>query len=161
MARVRFSRNTKSSRELRRIGEREKKREQRQEDIKRFWALTPEERAQRIRDNEIFQRIQRNGITMEDMKMAEDKAFADGAQAGMESTMKMCYAAFCLVLKELHGFDTEQCQEILNAVDEKVVFTLTAEELIDEALDEVGLEIAFRNDVGERVAEREIDGECC
>lgn len=66
MSKVKFKRNTQSSRELRRIAEREQGRQQRKQAIDAFWRLSPEERAQRIADNETFQRIQRNGITVED-----------------------------------------------------------------------------------------------
>ena len=52
MSRVKFKSNAKSSRELRRMAQREQTREQRQAAIDAFWKLSPEERAQRIADNE-------------------------------------------------------------------------------------------------------------
>ena len=64
MSKVKFQRATKSSRELRRMAQREQTREQRQAAIDAFWKLSPEERAQRIADNEAFQRISKNGITI-------------------------------------------------------------------------------------------------
>ena len=44
MSKVKFKRNTQSSRELRRIAEREQNRQQRQQAMDAFWKLTPEER---------------------------------------------------------------------------------------------------------------------
>lgn len=142
-----------SGREARRIGERERRREQRQEDIARFWALTPEERAQRMRDQEDFRRISKNGITLEDVKKAEDEAYQRGLNAGIESTMRTCYAAICLALNELHGFGRERCSRVLNSVDEKIVMALTSEEAIREVYDRMGLEIQFKEMPGERVQE--------
>ena len=48
MAKVKFKRNTKSSREIRRIAEREQGRERRQQYIEEFWKLPPDIRAQRM-----------------------------------------------------------------------------------------------------------------
>ena len=66
MSKSKFRQNTRviSGREARRIGERERAKEERQKRLDAFWALSPEERAQRMRDNEAFQRISKNGITV-------------------------------------------------------------------------------------------------
>lgn len=158
MGKVKFRQKTRvlSGREARRYGERERDREQRLADVERFWQLPPEERAQRMADNAAFQRIQKNGITLEDVKRAEEKSYAQGVQAGIENTMKTCYAAICLALNELHGFGTKRCKDVLNAVDEKVVMALTSDEAVDEVYRRMGLVIRF--DAGpleERVEERE------
>lgn len=154
MSKAKFRDNTRSSREIRRIGEREKRREQRKEAVNRFWALTPEERAQRIKDSEMFQRIQRNGITLEDVRNAEDQAYADGAKAGMQNTMKMCYAAACMALRELYGFGRDRCARVLNAMDEKIVYALTSEEMIQEVFDAMKLEIEFNAPIGDRIRDK-------
>ena len=69
MGKVKFRQKTRvlSGREARRYGEREREREQRRADPERFWQLPPEERARRLADSELAQRIQRNGITLEDL----------------------------------------------------------------------------------------------
>lgn len=145
-----------SGREARRYGERERKREEREKDVQAFWALSPEERARRMRDNEAFQRISKNGITLEDMKRAEDESYQRGVNVGIESTMKTCYAAICLALNELHGFGTKRCKEVLNLVDEKVVMALTSEELIQEVFDRMKLAIRFNaGPLEERIEETE------
>lgn len=140
---VKFNRNTKSSREIRRIGEREQKREQRQKQIDAFWALTPEERAKRIKDIEAFERIQKNGITLEDLRNAESQGRQDGYLAGKIETLRLCYAALCLALHERYGFGMKRCKEVLATVDEKVVYSLTSDELIQEVFDGIGLKIDF------------------
>ena len=143
-----------SGREARRLGKREATREQRQRDIDRFWALSPEERAQRIADNEAFQRIYKNGITLEDMKQAEDEAYKNGVRNGIESTMKTCYAAICLAMHELHGFGKKRCARVLNRVDETILLTLTSQDAIDEVYKTIKLKIDFREQIpGERVQE--------
>lgn len=158
MGKVKFRQKTRvlSGREARRYGERERDRAERLADVERFWQLPPEVRAQRMADNAAFQRIQKNGITLEDVKRAEEKSYAQGVQAGIENTMKTCYAAICLALNELHGFGTKRCKDVLNAVDEKVVMTLTSDEAIQEVFDRMGLVIRFNaGPLEERVEERE------
>ena len=156
MSKVKFRRNTQTSREMRRLAEREAGRQARQKSIEAFWALTPEERAQRMADNEAFQRINKNGITIEDLKKAEDQGRTDGYKVGKEETLIICYAAFILALNELHGFDPEQCMELLNLVDEKVTYTLTSADTIQEVYETMGLTLNFAETMpGERIQEKE------
>ena len=156
MSKVHFRQQTRvvSGREARRIGEREQAKEARQKQIDAFWALSPEERKRRMADIEAFQRINRNGITVEDMKRAEERAYADGVNVGIENTMRTCYAAICMALKDLHGFGSDECKDVLNCVDERITMSLTSEEAIREVWDEMGLAIEFKNSMpGERVQE--------
>lgn len=147
MSKVKFKRNTLSAREMRRMGERERTREQRQQAIDAFWALPPEERAKRMADEEAFRRIQRNGITVEDLAQAEDEAYVKGVAAGKDATVRTCFAAICMSLHEMHGFDKEQCSAVLNDVYDRLTFTLTSEEAIQEVYDTIGLTISFKGDV--------------
>lgn len=147
MKRVKFQRNEKSSREIRRMAEREQTRERRQQAIDAFWKLTPEERAQRMADNEAFKRISKNGITIEDMHKAEEDAYTKGIRDGKDGTIRTCFAAICLTLHELHGFGRERCSRVLNDVYEKLQFTLTTQDAIQEVYDTIGLQIRFDGDV--------------
>lgn len=140
-----------SGREARRYGERERKKEQRMADVDRFWSLPPERRAQIIQDNERLKNIEKNGITLEELKRAEDDGYKRGVNAGIEGTMRTCYAAICLALHELHGFGKERCAKVLNNVDEKITMSLTSEEAIQEVYDQIGLEIVFKGMPGERI----------
>lgn len=149
MAKVKFQRNTKSSREIRRMAEREQGREQRKQAIDAFWKLSPEERAQRIADNEAFQRIAKNGITIEDMHKAEEDAYSKGVKDGKDETARTCFAAICLTLHEMYGFGKERCSNVLNDVYDKLCFTLTSVDAIQEVYDTMGLEISFKNDITE------------
>lgn len=145
----RFRQSTMTAREMRRMAERDNKRQARMEQVNAFWALTPEERARRMADNEAFQRINRNGITLEDLKRVEDQGRKDGFAMGTEETMKSCYAAVCLALHELHGFDSDACMAALAAADDKVVYALNSKELLDEVKNDLGLEFNFHAEVGE------------
>jgi hypothetical protein len=138
-----------SGREARRIGERERAKEERQKRLDAFWALSPEERAQRMRDNEAFQRISKNGITIEDLKNAEEQARKDGFMDGAAEMIKICYAAICLALHESDGFDCDKCRELLAAADERVVYAINSRDLLQEVRDTIGLEFNFKADVGE------------
>lgn len=151
MGKVKFRQNTRvfSGREARRYGEREQRREERQRQIDAFWALSPEERARRMADNEAFRRINKNGITLEDLKNVEDRGIKDGFARGAEETMLACYAAVSLTLHELNGFGHEECMAVLKGADEKVVYALNTQELLDQMRDELGIEFHLRDGMDE------------
>lgn len=149
MGKVKFKRNTQSSRELRRIAERAAGREQRKKMIDAFWAQSPEERAQQIADNEAFKRISKNGITIEDMHKAEEDAYSKGIQVGKDETVRTCFAAFCMTMHEMHGWDSDQCLEALNDTYDRLQYALNSQEAIQEVYDTMGLEIKFNGDVTE------------
>lgn len=155
MSKVKFRRNTQTTRELRRVAEREAGRQQRQKAIDAFWALSPEERAQRMADNAAFQRINKNGITLEDLKNAEDQGRRDGYMRGKEETLIIAYASFIMALHEECGFDGDRCREILNVADEKITYTLTSAEAIKEVYDTMGITLNFADAMpGERIEEK-------
>lgn len=149
MGKVRFGRNTLSSRQIRRMGERERTREQRQQAIQAFWNLSPEERKRRMADQAAFERIQKNGITIEDMYNAETEAYSQGVQAGKDAAVRTCFAAICMTLHEMYGFGKDRCSKVLNDVYDKLTMALTSEEAIQEVYDTMGLEIHFSNDITE------------
>lgn len=146
MGKTKFRRNTLSTREMRRIGEREQKRQERKSAVSAFWALSPEERAKRIEDNEVFARIQRNGITIDDLDRAGKEGYHDGAKIAAENTMRNIYAAVALVMHEKYGFGKKRLMDVLNAVDEKVIYALDGREMVQRVWDETGLEMTFDGD---------------
>ena len=156
MSKVKFRKATQTTREMRRLAEREAGRQARQKGIDAWWALTPEERKQRMADNEAFQRINKNGITLEDLRNCEIQGRQDGYKVGKEETLIMCYAAFILALNELNGFTADQCMEVLNLADEKVTYTLNSVEAVKEVYDKMGLTLNFAETMpGERVQAKE------
>lgn len=149
MPKVKFQHNQKSSREIRRIAERERNKEQRIQAIQQFWKLSPEERQQRFADHAAVERIQRNGITIDDMYRAENEAYSKGIQAGKEATVRTCFAAICMTLHEMHGFGKDRCRKVLNDVYDKLTMALTSDDAIQEVYDKIGLEIHFSDDISE------------
>lgn len=149
MGKVKFGRNTLSSRQIRRMGERERTREQRLQAVEAFWKLPPEERKQRMADQAAFDRIQKNGITVEDMYKAEEDAYVKGVQAGKDATVRTCFAAVCMTLHEMYGFGKDRCSRVLNDVYDKLTLSLTSQDAIQEVYDTIGLEIHFSDDITE------------
>lgn len=155
MGKVKFRQNTMTAREMRRMAERDNRHTERMEQVNAFWALPPVERARRMADNEAFQRINKNGITLEDLKDAEVQGRTDGYRVSKEETLIICYASFLLALNEVCGFDGDKCREILNVADEKVTYTLTSAEAIKEVYDRLGVTLNFAEELpGERIQEK-------
>lgn len=132
-----------SGRALRRFNERQDAAEQRDAKLKAWVMMSPEERRKFAEDSAYMQRIEKNGITAEDVMKAETDAYREGVLVGKNETFRSIFAATCLVLNELHGFNEEQCTEVLNAVYEKAVYALNSKELIMEAFDKVGIQLTF------------------
>ena len=156
MSRSRFRGNVPSSREIRRMNQREAERQRKQQDIAAFYALPAEERARRIAANEQLASIERNGITINDLDRVAQEGYQDGAKQAAEMTMRNVYAAVSLALHELHGFGKERIKKVLNCADQKVMYALTSKELVQQVWDDIGLAITFSDDpLEERIGEKE------
>lgn len=97
-------------------------------------------------------RLERNGITFEDLDKAEKDGFAKGYEVASADTIKACYAAMCLALKEMHGFGRKRCKEMLMAVDNIVLYRLTGDDLIEQVWNDIGIRLEF-NDPLNRIEE--------
>ena len=89
-------------------------------------------------------KLQRNGITVEDLKANYDKGWQEGFKEAADPVIRGCYGAICLALNDLHGFGQKRCAAILNAVDEHLTYTLSSVEAIDEVYKRIGLKIEFK-----------------
>lgn len=148
-------RGTLSAREIRRMNAREQARVEKQDALNAFWALPEAERQKRIADNAAINRIQRNGITIDDLDRAGKQGYYDGAKIAAESTMRNIYAAVALTLHEMYGFGKTRCERVLNAIDQKVIYALDSKEAIQQAWDEIGLAITFDGDpLEDRITEK-------
>ena len=76
------------------------------------------------------------------------KAWHQGFSDGSRSTFKSIYAAICLALEELHGFDSDQCVEVLRFVDNHVTMSFASLEIAEEVLDRLGIELDFESPSG-------------
>lgn len=97
---------------------------------------------------EMRRRLSQQGISPEDLTRSYD----EGHKVGCENSIKMIYAAVCLALKELYGFGAERCMKVLRSVDDKVLYTLTDEEIIDEVYAKLGITLDFKDPI-ERLKE--------
>lgn len=97
----------------------------------------------------------KNGITIKDLEENYNKGYEAGFAIASGPVIKTCYAAVCLALNELHGFGMKRCKDVLNLVDEKILFSLTSMETIEEVWQKIGLQIDFNEVVSDRITERE------
>ena len=115
------------------------------------------EKVRAVKQLEAVRRIERNGITMEEMEEEYERGRKDGFLEAAEPILKSCYAGICLALHETFGFGSERCYKAIEAVDRKIVFSLGHEELVEEVLDKIGLEIQMDEPFC-RVSRREGNG---
>lgn len=99
------------------------------------------------------EKLQRNGITVEELKENYVLGYNEGFKAAGEPIVKGCFAAICLVLNEKYGFGRKRCHDVLSAVDQHLLFTLTSDEAIAEVWDKIGLQLEF-NEPFDRVQEK-------
>lgn len=97
----------------------------------------------------------KNGITIKDLEENYNKGYEAGFAVASGPVIKTCYAAVCLALNELHGFGMKRCKDVLNLVDEKILFSLTSMETIEEVWQKISLQIDFNEVVSDRITERE------
>lgn len=146
----------KSSRELRRQQERQNRHEQKMAQANAINRMSPSQYVRMVKETEAIAKIQQNGITLAELKQNYDFGYRDGYKDGsmtkVEPLMKMAYAGAALALSELHGFGAKRIEAVLKLMDEKIVYALTSEEMIDEVLEKFGIYINFQNPfAGERV----------
>lgn len=96
----------------------------------------------------------KNGITPKDLEKNFVDGYDVGYKAGCEASIKTVYAAVCIALNENHGFGRKRCADILNAVDNHVIYSLTSTDAIEEVWKRMKLELDF-NDPIQRILETE------
>jgi hypothetical protein len=84
-------------------------------------------------------RIQKNGITIDDL----ERAYKDGAQDGQKRAIKMAYARFLLGLNKEYGFGKKRAVRALKAADDAIVYALDTEEMMDEVYRKFCLTLDF------------------
>ena len=95
--------------------------------------------------------LAKNGITPQDMEKEYHRGYQDGLHAAsLPMMIKTCYAAICLALHDEFGFGEDEYFRALTHVDERLLWTLENQELVDEVLEKTGLTIQF-DEVFDRV----------
>ncbi len=89
-------------------------------------------------------RIEQHGITIADLEKEFQKGFDDGFNKAAEPMYKYMMAAICLALHELHGWGEKRILRVLKCVDDKILYALSTDELVEEVLDKTGIEILFK-----------------
>lgn len=108
----------------------------------------------RMNKEQRIEALIKNGITLEDLERNYTEGYNAGFSEAAPGTFKTIYAAICLALHEKYGFGKKRCLEVLKAVDQYVMESLTSVEAIEEVYKRMGLEIAF-DDPMDRIKETE------
>lgn len=130
----------KSSRELRRQQQREKR------NLLADIALTPEE--------QLRLKYFRNGITAQDVQKAYDEGAKDGRKFAEEFAFHTMYAAFLITMIDHHGMDQDEAVDLLKEIDHQVVLCVEDTELTEEAYAKTGIELQWADAI-QRVVEKE------
>lgn len=97
--------------------------------------------------------LAQHGITPDYLMREVDKAYkkgrADGARTEAEYYLTTCYAAAVLAAHEVFGFGRERCLRLLRALDQQVTYSLTSQELAEEAVEKLGIRINFKGALDE------------
>lgn len=145
-----------SGREYRRMTEREDKREEKLRRMEEFMQLPAEERAKLREVNEAVQRIERNGLTIEDLKKNYQIGWDAGFKDAKDFTLKVCFAGVCLALNEKYGFGQKRCIEVLREIDKKMMYALSSEDALDEVFEKLKIKMHFGETFSEdRITEQE------
>lgn len=101
------------------------------------------------------ERLFRNGITDKDLERAHMEGFTEGYRFTLEAT-KTAYAAVAVALKELYGFGQKRIAKTLIKADELVKYSLSSDDMAEEALDKCGVRIDMNAEaLNGRVGEKE------
>lgn len=129
----------KSSREIRRQREREKR------NILADIRLTPQE--------ELKLKFYRNGITEKDVQKAYEQGAADGRKFAEDFAFHTIYAAFLITMIDKHGMDADEAVDLLIEMDKQTVLCVEDSELVDEAYEKTGIELDW-TDAIERIVRK-------
>ena len=117
-------------------------------------SMSYEEKLEHKSAIEAVERLERNGITMDDLADNYNRGVDAGYKHGTEQTFETLFAAICLAVEELYGFDGDKCVELLNCVHDKVYYALTAQDVIQEVFERLGLTINFKDNAPGEVVEK-------
>lgn len=107
---------------------------------------------QRQTKGQLMANLAKNGITPEYVDKECKRQFEAGYSKGCENTLKTVYAAICLAANDRYGFGRKRCKDLLLAVDQHVLMSLTSVEAMDAVYERMGLRITAADEV-ERIVE--------
>lgn len=95
--------------------------------------------------------LERNGITVDDLKRAYEQGKNESITQMSEFAMKMIYCGFALALKREFKFGPERVLRTLRAADQIILEELTTEDIIDRVSKELGIEMRFNGEKGDEL----------
>lgn len=101
--------------------------------------------------NALKEKLERNGITAEDLKREYERGRKESIAAESEFMMKMIYCGFALALKREFGFGTERALKTIRAADQIILEELTTEDIINRVSRELGINVRFTCRKGEEL----------
>ena len=99
----------------------------------------PEQRTTR-RDRQAVDRMRRTGITKRDLAIEREEGYRDGRNEPFY--LSSCYAAVAIVLHRLHDYSAAEIESFLERVAEICDEEISAEEIIERARTEAGVDVS-------------------
>lgn len=93
--------------------------------------------------------LYRNGITEKDLQKSAQSGYQQGVSAASDFTMRVCYAAAVRAYGKATGNDPDANTAFLQQVDDLVINAIDSDEAIQDAFDEAGVSINFREGLPE------------
>ena len=118
---------------------REERRKQERADRKAAWNELPDWQ------KKLVTKLGNEGLSLRDMEKEHEKGYRLGYENGLQHAMKTCYAGAALAAVNTFGAEQQKVIDFLMALDQKVTYALTSEELIDEVFESLNLQIGFAN----------------
>lgn len=85
---------------------------------------------------------------------AYNMGYNEGMQRGIRFSMKDCYCAALLAMRDISRYGHKRGLRLLKVMDNIILTRLTTEELIDKLMDEMGIVFEF-DDPFDRIREKE------
>lgn len=101
----------------------------------KYLSMTKEER---------MDALVKNGITPKDLEKNFEIGYDAGFKDASTQVVKTVYAAVCLALNDKkYGFGKKRCADVLRAVENHVLYSLSSEEAIEEVYKRMKLQLDF------------------
>lgn len=98
---------------------------------------------QKLSKDQKINALLKNGITPEDLKRSYTDGYDHGREDGINGTYQTAFAAVCLALNEVNGFDAEACCLVLEKAQEHIINTFSSPEAVQKVYKQLGLTLDF------------------
>ncbi len=89
----------------------------------------------------------RQGISPADLDKAYQDGYEKGRLEGVDGTYKICFAAACLALNDLHSFGAKRCCDVMHSMQDYIINTLCSPEAVQKVYKRMGLTLNFGDPV--------------